>query len=483
MQATTTVFLTFGAYMVLLLAIGVWADRRFGKSYEGFVSAGRSLGGWVSAISAAASSESGWVMLGLSGLGYKHGLAAYWASFGCSLGFIFTSIFVVRQLRSSAAMHREVLTLGDYFALHFGGGERALRVLSSLLITVFMVAYVVAQFTAAGKQMAGMKLLSYQNGVWVGALIIGVYVLIGGYAAVCWTDMIQGLLMLAVLVAFPIYAVVAAGGFAGVGAKLSAAGLTHVWVGGKGASWSAVAFALTYFGFGLGYPGMPHAIIRFVTIRDAKEASTAAAVSAVYGTLVLFGSASLGIAGRALFPPSLLADPERILPAFTAAYFPPILGGIILAAVSAAIMSTADSQLMLAASSLAHDLWYKVLRRRPVPEKQMTWITRGIIGALTIFALLLALAKARVIDTLVLFAWGCLGAAFSPVVMLALYWKRFSWPGAVASFVVGPVVIVIWQLAGLSKGLHGLIPGTGLSLLAAVVVSLLYPKQDADVRT
>jgi sodium/proline symporter len=476
-SATTTTFATFGAYMVLLLGIGIWADRRFGKSYEGFVSAGRSLGGWVSAISAAASSESGWVMLGLSGLGYKHGLAAYWASFGCSLGFIFTSVFVVRQLRSSAARHEGVMTLGDYLAAHFGQGPRALRSISATLITVFMVAYVVAQFTAAGKQMVGMKLLSYQDGVWMGALIIGIYVLIGGYAAVCWTDMIQGLLMLAVLIVFPIYAVVLAGGFSAVGAKLSAAGLTEIWVGGQGPRWSAIAFALTYFGFGLGYPGMPHAIIRFITIRDEREARSAAIVAATYGTLVLFGSSSLGIAGRALIPPSVLTDPEKILPAFTAAYFPPVIGGIILAAVSAAIMSTADSQLMLAASSLAHDLWYKVLRQRPVSEKQMTWITRGLIAILTVGALLLALAKARVIDTLVLFAWGCLGAAFSPVVMLALYWKRFNWAGAVASFVVGPMVIVVWQLTGLSKNLHGLIPGTAASILAAVLVTLATNKE------
>ncbi|MCK5795991.1 MAG: sodium/proline symporter [Deltaproteobacteria bacterium] len=475
MTPTTTIFLTFGVYMLLLLGIGVWADRRFGSTYEGFLSAGRSLGAWVSAISSAASSESGWVMLGLSGLGYKHGLAAYWASLGCSLGFIFTAIFVIRQLRASAARYDDILTLGDYLAARFGAGARALRSISATLITVFMLAYVVAQFTAAGKQMAGMNLLSYQTGVWMGALIIGIYVLVGGYAAVCWTDLIQGLLMLAVLVAFPVYALVLAGGFSGIGAKLAEANLMHVWVGGQGMTWSAVGFALTYVGFGLGYPGMPHSVIRFITIRDDHEAKAAAKISAVYGTLALFGSASLGIAGRALFSPSLVTDPEKILPAFTATHFPPVISGMILAAVSAAIMSTADSQLMLAASSLTHDLWYRVLRRRPVSEKSMTWLTRGIIAALTLVGLFMALAKARVIDTLVLFAWGCLGAAFSPVIVLALYWKRFNWAGAVASFIVGPVVIVVWQVAGLSKDLHGLIPGTALSFLAAIVVTLMTP--------
>ncbi|MBW2733283.1 MAG: sodium/proline symporter, partial [Deltaproteobacteria bacterium] len=182
MEASTVIFITFGAYMVLLLGIGWWADQRFGKSYEGFISADRSLGAWVAAISSAASSESGWVMLGLSGLGYKHGVGAYWASLGCSLGFIFTSIFVVRQLRRSSGAHERILTLGDYFAAHFGDGQRAVRSISSVWIGFFMVIYVIAQFTAAGKQMAGMELMSYQQGVLMGAVLIGIYVLIGGYA-------------------------------------------------------------------------------------------------------------------------------------------------------------------------------------------------------------------------------------------------------------------------------------------------------------
>lgn len=491
MSATTIVFLTFGAYMVLLLLIGWWADRRFGQSYEGFVSADRSLGGWVSAISAAASSESGWVMLGLSGLGYKHGLGAYWAALGCSAGFIFTSIFVVRQLRRSAARHDQVLTLGDYFVAHFGGGAKLLRTLSSLLIAFFMVVYVIAQFTSAGKQMVGMKLLTYQQGVLVGAVIIGIYVLIGGYAAVCWTDLIQGLLMLAVLIVFPLYALYLAGGFGPVTSALREVKSNYVFVGGQGPTWSAIAFALTYFGFGLGYPGMPHAIIRFITVRDEKAAGHAALIAASYGTLVLFGSASLGIIGRALIPwtghlnpasavATAIADPEKILPAFTAAYFSPLLGGVILAAVSAAIMSTADSQLMLAASSLVHDLWHQVLRAgQEVDGKTMTRRTRALIGVLTVVALSISLLEARVIDTLVLFAWGCLGSAFSPVVMLALYWKRFNWQGAAASFVVGPTVIVVWELAGLSANLHGLIPGTALSVIAAVVVALETPPRVA----
>ncbi|MBW2736771.1 MAG: hypothetical protein JRH20_30660, partial [Deltaproteobacteria bacterium] len=334
------------------------------------------------------------------------------------------------------------------------------------------------QFTAAGKQMAGMELMSYQQGVLMGAVLIGIYVLIGGYAAVCWTDLIQGLLMLAVLITFPIYAVIQAGGFGAVGEALHRANIDHWWVGGQGPTTASVGFALTYFGFGLGYPGMPHSIIRFITVRDEKEAAHAAWIGAIYGALVLFGSASLGIAGRALV--TGLADAEQILPSFTATYFPPLLGGVILAAVSAAIMSTADSQLMMAASALVHDLFFMSFKQHTAPSgKVMTRATRGVIALLCALALGLALMEAKVIDTMVLFAWGCLGAAFSPVVMLALYWERFNWQGAVTSFLVGPITVIIWQLMGLSGSLHGLIPGTGLSLVAAVVVSMMTPPRVA----
>jgi sodium/proline symporter len=459
--------------MVMLLGIGLWADRRFGSSYEGFVSAERSLGGWVAAISSAASSESGWLMLGLSGLGYKHGYGAYWASFGCSLGFIFTSIFVVRQLRRSSGQHDKVLTLGDYFVAHFGGGKSALRIVSSLLITFFMLVYVVAQFTAAGKQMAGMKLLSYHWGVMSGAAIIGIYVLMGGYAAVCWTDLIQGLLMLAVLIVLPIYALLQAGGFGGVSTAISQAGLDAMWVGGQGPSAQAIGFALTYFGFSLGYPGMPHAIIRYITIRDDKEATQAAWIGASYGVIVLFASASLGIFGRALT--AGLTDAEQIMPHLTATLLPPVIGGVVLAAVSAAIMSTADSQLMLAASALMHDVLRETVGRGQLADKMATRGTRAVIAVMTVGAMAVAFGEAKVIDTLVLFAWGCLGAAFSPVIMLALYWPRFNWQGAVTCMVVGPTTIVLWQTLGLNTVVHGLIPGTALSLLAGVVVALTTP--------
>jgi len=472
MEPNTLILVTFGLYLVGLLGIGWWGDRRFGKTYEGFVTADKSLGGWVAAISSAASSESAWVMLGLSGLGYSRGLAAYWAALGCTLGFVATSLFVVVQLRRSSS-DLQILTLGDYLEQLLGDRRHVIKIVSSVLIAFFMLVYVVAQFVGTGKQMSGMHLMGYRSGVAAGAVIIGIYVLIGGYAAVCWTDLLQGLLMALVMIAFPLVALARAGGLAPVSAALQTAGLDTFWVGGQALSWGAIGFMMGQLGIGIGYPGMPHSIIRFVTVRDDRAAKNAAVIGVVWGALVLFGAVSLGIIGRALLPE--LKDPEHILPAFTAQYFHPVIGGAILASVSAAIMSTADSQLMMAATALIHDLLYPLLRRPPPGGRTMVNQIRVVIGVLSMIALGLALVEPRVIYTFVLFAWGALGASFSPVILLSLHWRRLTWQGALASFICGPATIMIWKLSGLSTSLYELFPGAIVATVAAVLVSWATP--------
>ena len=479
MESQTVILIAFGAYMVLLLGIGLWGDRRFGRSYDGFTTAEKSLGGWVTAISSAASSESAWVMLGLSGMGYKKGLAAYWAVMGCVLGFVITSLWVVVQLRRSSCKY-QVTTLADFFEGVLGDRRKLVRGASALLIIFFMLVYVVAQFVGAGKQMAGMELMSYRQGVIMGAVIIGIYVLIGGYAAVCWTDLIQGLLMAAVMVVFPIIALSKAGGLGPVTAMLQQPELSF-WAGGQGLSWAAIGFAVGQLGISLGYPGVPHAIIRFVTVCDDIQARKAAIIRVAWGVAVLVGAASLGIIGRVLLPE--LKDAEMVLPAFTAQFFHPVIGGIILAAISAAIMSTADSQLMVAATSAIHDLWYVMLGQSAGCEDQRQQViqTRVVIGVLALLAMSLALIEPQVIYTFVLFAWGALGAAFTPVILLILYWRRLTWQGALASLIVGPSIITFWKLMpGFSDALYEMIPGVLFSALAAVVVSLLTPPARAE---
>jgi len=475
-DGTVATLITFLGYLILLLSIGYWADRKFSKTYKDFVAAGKTLGAWVTAISASASAESAWVMLGLSGLGYKEGLAAYWAAFACILGYFINALWVMAQMRRQSA-ESGAITVSDFIESRVNDKTHSIRILSSLIILFFMTTYVVAQFVGSGKTLEGMNLLPYKGGVLVGAIIIGVYVLMGGYAAVCWTDLIQGLLMGGVMLMFPIMAIVKAGGLNALVDNLAQQGLLSLAGAGRTfLTWAGIGFVLGQLGIALGYPGMPHVIVRFITVKDEQEAKKAAFISMTWGIIVFFGSVTLGIAGRILFP--ALADPEKILPIFASTYLHPVIAGVILAAITAAIMSTADSQLMYAATTVINDLWLKITEKK-VDQHRLINITRATIGILTLIAMGTALLKPRVIFTFVLYAWGALGAAFTPIILLSLYWKRFNKAGALASLIIGPLVVTIWHnIPSLANALYELVPAFILSLLAGIVFSLMLGKKD-----
>jgi sodium/proline symporter len=473
------VLITFCAYLVLLVVIGRLGERKHAKSYKDFVSADKSLGGLVTAISAASSSESVWVMLGLSGLGYWKGVAAFWAALGCVAGFLFNALFVTVQLRRASA-EGDTATVSDFIADRVGDPNGLIRILSAVIITFFMLVYVVAQFTGAGDLFHGMELLGpetpYWLGVVVGAGIIGLYIVLGGYAAVCWTDTVQGILMFLVMLGLPILAVTKAGGFGGIVETLGPTGLLSL-TGAETAGWAAAGFVVGQLGISLGYPGMPHMIVRYMTVRDDKAARNAAWISIVWASVVLFGSTLLGLAVRALAPE--LADSQkeaeqRVIPYICRASLPPLLTGVVLSGVTAAIMSTADSQLMYAATSLVNDFWLKLGKRKEVDPKVLVRWTRVVLVVMTVVAMLVALVKIRLIYTFVLFAWGALGAAFTPIIVLALYWKGLTRQGALASLIVGPVVVIVWHVVPpLSDLIYELIPAFGLSLVAAIGVSLV----------
>ncbi len=473
------VLVTFVFYLVLLIVIGRMGEKKHSGSYKDFVSADKSLGGLVTAISSASSSESVWVMLGLSGLGYWKGAAALWAAAGCVAGFVFNALFVVRQLRRESERLGTV-TVSDYVAARVGDHKGLLRLISAVVITFFMLTYVVAQFNGAGDLFQVMELLGpetpYWLGVVVGAFIIGLYIVLGGYAAVCWTDTVQGVLMFVVMLGLPILAVVKAGGPGGIAEALGPTGLLSI-TGPEGFGWAAMGFIVGWFGIALGYPGMPHMIVRYMTVRDDTEARKAAWISIVWAAVVLFGSTTLGIAVHALAPELAATQKEAeqmVIPYFCRLALPPLLTGVVLSAVTAAIMSTADSQLMYAATSLINDLWLKRRGAQPVPAAVLVRWTRVVLVLMTIIAAGVALMKVRLIFTFVLFAWGALGAAFSPIILLGLYWPRLNRWGALASLIYGPVVVIIWHLHPVLDGMiYALIPAFAVSFFGAILMSLL----------
>ncbi len=491
---------TFGGYLVLLMVIGYLGDRKHSSSYEGFVSADKSLGAWTTALSSAASSESAWAMVGLSGLGFFRGLPALWAAIGCIVGFIANSLFVIVQLRRDSDKFGAI-TLSDYLELKLNDRSHMLRMVSALLITFFMGVYVVAQFVAAGRILQEMEVLgpgtSYQTAVLAGAVVLGFYIFLGGYAAVCWTDTIQGIMMLLAMVALPLYALHLAGGPAEVIASLRAQSLMQA--DGSLLGWGAAGFIFSQMAIGMGYQGMPHMVVRYITVKDQRAARQAAVISVAWGTIALLGSALLGIIARGLYPldatgcsvagfcaPTQKAA-ESILAFFALNNLPPALAGLVLAAVAAAIMSTADSQLMYAATALVNDFFLSFSKRKP-GKRKLVWLTRGVIIAITAVAAGVAMQEIKVIYSFVLFAWGALGAAFTPLVLLSLYWKSLNRWGALASMLSGPATIVLWHSEAvkttltsldptLYSGAFELIPGCVISTLAAMAVSLATQTQ------
>ncbi len=469
MEANVSLIITFVIYLIALLGIGYIAEKRFSKSYEDFVAGGKSFGAWVTAISSSASAESAWVMLGLSGIGYSKGIAAYWAAIGCMIGYLINALLIMVPLNRKS---RELgsINLEDFIEDSVNDHTHILRIISAIIIVVFMTSYVVAQFTGSGKTMAGMGIASYKTGVIVGGLIIGAYVVMGGYASVSWTDLLQGLLMAFVMLVFPVVAVIKAGGPSNIIHELSKEGLASLTRGAGGAFLGG--FIVMNLGIALGYPGMPHVVMRYITAKDEKETKKAAVISILWGFVVFFGSTTLGIAGRVLLPN--LQDAEHVLPAFTRAALNPVLAGVVLAAITAAIMSTADSQLMYAATALIHD-FYKKISRKSMKSDELVSITRLIIVGLTLLAMIFALTNVRSIYSYVLnFAWSAMGASFGPIILLALYFRGFNRWGALASLITGSVFTVVWSMLGLSERIiYVLVPAFFLSLLLGIVFSII----------
>lgn len=471
----TALMVTFLLYLIGLLTLGYLGERKYSKSYDDFVSAGKSMGAWVTALSAAASSESAWVMLGLSGLGYSNGLAAYWASIGCVLGFMVNWKFVVAPVRRLSGKHGS-LTMSDMIEDVLHDRKQILRIIGSIVIVFFMGCYVVSQFVGAGKTLNGMGMMEYQTGVLTGSLIIGAYVLMGGYAAVCWTDALQGALMAIIMIVLPVLAVFHAGGFGSMAAELQQAGLQGFFSLKGAGLWGSLGFIVGQLGIGLGYQGMPHVVIRYITVKNEQEGLRSGMIATWWGVFVLFGSVTLGIAGRVLFPG--LADVEHVLPRFAADYLHPVIGGVVLAAITAAIMSTADSQLMYAATSLVNDLWLKVSGKK-VDGRKLVIVTRIVIVVMTGIAILVALTDVKVIYSFVLYAWGAMGAAFSPMILCLIYVKWFNRWGALTNLLVGPAVVVIWsEIPDLKGAVYELVPAFVLSLVLGLLVSRMTQEKE-----
>ncbi|MDX2423055.1 MAG: sodium/proline symporter PutP [Amphritea sp.] len=461
---------TFLVYLILMLGLGIVAYRRT-KNLSDYILGGRSIGPTTAALSAGASDMSGWLLLGLPGYALVAGFEATWIAVGLLTGTWLNWLLVARRLRVYSHAAKDSVTMPGYFSHRFNDKSHALRVISAVIILVFFLFYTSSGLVASGKLFETVFGLDYQLAVMIGTLAVVTYTLFGGFLAVAWTDVVQGLLMSAALVMVPVFALNAIGGVDAAHAAISAKNpelLTFFNdVKGQPLGWIAI---LSSLGWGLGYFGQPHILARFKAIFDDKDVPKARLIAVSWSALTLFSALSVGWVGLGYLETDL-ADAETIFMVLVDSLFHPVVAGILLAAVLAAIMSTADSQLLVSSSALAED-FYKAIFKKDADDAELVWIGRGAVVLIAILALLLALNPDATVLTLVSYAWAGFGAAFGPAILLSLYWRRMNRSGALAGIVLGGLTVVVWkQLSGGIFDLYEIIPGFILATLAIIVVS------------
>jgi sodium/proline symporter len=473
--------LSFFLYTIAIFAVGIYSARFSRKTSSDFFLADRGLGPWVAALSSCASAESGWVTLGLVGTAFNTGVGAFWIVPGTVAAFVFNWLVLAPRLRRAAVQHGG-LTIGDVLGQPYTGMARTLiRVLSVLIILTMLTAYVAAQLNAAGKTFMGTFDWSYTAGVLCGAAIVLGYTITGGFRAVAWTDVVQAILMVIAVLVLPLILVVHVGGVAELFERLHAAdpNLTDTLAGKAGLS--LIGFLAVWLGIPLGNPGQPHILVRLMAVRDEAAMRRGTIISSVWVFLLFTGAVLLGVAARAVY--GTLEDPEKVLPIAASDFLPGALAGMMIAAVLAAIASTADSQLLLSASSLSHDLAVVLLKTQASTQTRLI-ADRLAVLLIGSVATGIALGEVRVVFDFVLYAWAGLGAGFGPSLILRLLWKRTTGWGVVAGMVVGVSTAIVLRSA-LHGQLYELVPAFFVSLAAVVCVSLLTqpPSSEALPRT
>ncbi len=470
MSGEWLVALTFFAYLALILAIGVYAYLRTKDASDYFLG-GRSLPPAVAALSAGASDMSGWLLLGLPGAAYMSGLSSVWIAIGLFSGILASWLTTARRLRIYTYELDDALTVPAYLHRRFNMGHPYLRTVCAIFILLFFLFYVASGLIAGGKLFETVFGWDYRWAVIIGAVAVISYTLFGGFLAVSWTDVFQGLLMSLALVIVPLVVITDQGGLAASWGKLQAKApeLTHWLSDNTGQSLGIVAI-LSSLAWGLGYFGQPHIVARFMAVRSPDDVPAAATVAAVWSLFGFLGALSVGLFGH-LELQQTLPDGERIFMELVETLFHPVVAGVLLAAILSAIMSTADSQLLVSSAALAEDIYHVWLGRETSPEA-MVKVGRWAVIALSLVAVWVAMdPESKVLDV-VAYAWAGLGAAFGPVTLISLYWSRMTGAGAIAGVIVGGLTVVIWkQLSGGIFDIYELLPGFILSTAAIVIVS------------
>lgn len=479
------VWISLAVYFILMIIIGVYAYFKQNNNSEGYMLGGRDLGPAVTALSAGASDMSGWLLLGLPGYMYSSGIVSIWIAAGLTIGAFLNYIIVAPRLRIFTEIADNSITLPDYFANRFHDTSHLLRIVSAIVVIVFFTVYTAASLVGGGKLFESSLNSSYELGLWITAGVVVAYTLFGGFLAVSMTDFVQGVIMLIAMLLVPIVAFSNIGGIS-EGLTVAQQVNPHVFSWTNGVTTMGI---ISLMAWGVGYFGQPHIIVRFMAIRSAKDVPVACGIGMSWMILSLIGALMVGLSGIAYVAKNNieLKDPETIFLVFSDLLFHPLISGFLLAAILAAIMSTISSQLLVVSSSLTRDV-YKLFLDKEASEERQVLVGRISVVVVAVVAILMAGDKNSSVLELVSHAWAGFGAAFGPLVILSLTWRRMNRFGALAGMISGALTVIIWVYGGFmidgkpaNDAIYSILPGFAVSMIATIVVSLITHAPPAHI--
>lgn len=460
----------FLIYLVVILMVGLLMYRR-NKSHHDFIIGGRAMNPWVVAFSERASGESAWLLLGLPGLGYAAGYIGMWDAIGCVAGIILYWLVIAEKLRTQSELS-DSITLPDFFASRFGELGKPIRLTATLIIIFFFTFYLSAQFNGAGKVLHVTFGIPNFYGMLIGSVVIIIYTMMGGFLAVAWTDLVQGIIMIGALVVLPLV------GFIEImeqhhslNAALASTGTNFADVTGGATGWAAFAVVISGLSWGLGYMGQPHLLTRFMSINHAGNIKISRRIAYVWTIPGFFGALMIGLVGLVYYGNGAFDDVENVMPRLTNDLLPTWLAGIFVSGAIAAMMSTADSQLLVITSSFIEDIYHKIMGNETVSEKKLLFLSRVITILVGLSGFLIAITSGKLVFAMVSYAWAGLGSSFGPALLLTLWWKRTTGKGVMAGMLTGTIVTIVWTSL---TALDSMISARFVSWTAAILAVYLF---------
>ncbi len=508
MEGTLQILIAMVIYMSAVILIGILFARRANKNSQEYFLGGRSLGPWVTAMSAEASDMSGWLLMGLPGVAYWCGVSdAAWTAIGLGVGTYLNWLIVSKRLRRYSVKAGQSITLPEFFSNRFHEKSKVIMIIASLFILIFFTVYASSCFVTCGKLFSTLFGMDYVPMMILGALFVLLYTILGGFLAESVSDFMQAIVMIVALTLVVVLGTIGAGGlgavvdnakeipgffdFFGIASPITNEAGEQLALGNKPLFGDAGVYSVlsiaSCMAWGLGYFGMPQVLLRFMAIREEKELTRSRRIATVWVVISLAVAVMIGIIGRALYPTALntSSSAENIFIVMSTNLLPPLLAGFVMAGILAATISSSDSYLLIAASALAKNMFQGVVHKK-ASDKQVMWASRITLLVISAIAILIALDENSVIFTIVSFAWAGFGAVFGPLMLMSLFWKRINRPGAIAGMLSGGVMVFVWKLVirplGGAWNIYELLPAFIISCICIVVVSLLTAPPSAEIQ-